>query len=176
MAQKKNTTKPAASTPSVRVKKGSEVVTALHGFLSHNLHGRFNVSLSKKLQTTLVAYGPWLAIVLVLVVLPELLILAKNGTLLTVTGFFDTILFNQEAWVVLLVLLSGIMLLVDGIGDLFGKKSKGWQRIYAAVLINAGYILWQLFGNLAQPAAPLLSLIAVFAILFALLDIKQYYK
>ena len=168
--------KPSASTPSVRVKKGSEVLTSIQNFLNYNLHGRFNTSLSKKLQTRLVAYGPWIAIALVIVVLPELLILAKNGTLMTFTGFFDTILFNQSSWVVMLVLLSGIMLLVDGLSDLFNKKLRGWQRVYAATLINASYILWQLVDNISQPAAPILSLIAIFAIIFALLDVKKYYR
>ena len=176
MAKKTTPKKRNSSTASVSVKKGNEVLVSAQNFLTRNLHDRFNISLSKRIQTQLVAFGPWLSIALVLVILPELLVFAKNGMLITFSGFFETIVFNQEAWVVLLVILSGLMLLVDGIGDLFNKKLRGWQRIYLATLINTGYILWQLPGNMDNLAAPILSLLVAFIIIFAQLDIKKYYK
>lgn len=175
---KKSVAKQSAKkrTPNVHVKQGGEVVSTVQNFLVHNLHQRFNFRLAASTQKTLVAYGPWLAILLVVILLPELLVLAKDSRLIGFTGFFDTIFFNQQSWVILLVLLANVMLLVDGLGDLFHKAKKGWDRIYFASLISAVYIIWQLLGNLSQPAAPLLSLLGIFAILFALLDIREYYK
>lgn len=172
---KKVSTKQPARSRGVRVKSKNDVVASIERTLAFNLHGRYNSGLSKTTQKKLVAYGPWISTFLIIVLLPELIILAKDGSLLTFTGFFDTIFFNQQSWVVMLILLANILLLVDGIGDLFEKKRRGWERVYQASLLSGVYILWQLVGQLSQPAAPILSFIGLWFILFALLDIKEYY-
>lgn len=165
-----------AKTKNVKVKKGSEVLSAISRNFAYNIHGRYSLGFSGKTREKLVAYGPWLAVILVIVVLPELLILAKSGTLIGFSGFFSDILFNQQSWVILIILFINIMLLVDGLSHLFQKEAKGWTRVYQATLLSGGYVLWQLLGNLSQPAAPLLGLLAIVFILFSLLDIKSYYK
>lgn len=177
-AAKKNqkSTSAAQAAPNVRVKKGSEVLVTLQNFVAYNLHGRYNLSLSKGTQKRLVAYGPWLAALLVVVIIPELLALAKTGSLITFTGFFDTIFFNQESWVILSILFVNTLLLVDGITHLFEKTTRGWTRIYQASLIATAYIIWQLLNNFDQPAAPILALIGSFFILFTLFDIRKYYQ
>lgn len=161
---------------SIKVKSVHEVAEMLQRQISFHLHSRHALRLSPATQRKIVGYGPWLAIVLVLAVLPELFMFAKTGQFMQLTGFFDTILFNRESWVVLSILLVNILLLVDGIGELFEKKKKGWQRVYLASLIGAGYIVWQLIANLSQPAAPLLSSISIAVILFTLLDVEEYYQ
>lgn len=160
----------------VEVKKGGDVLSALNRHLAYNLHDRYNLSFSSKTQQKMVAYGPWLAILSVVVLMPQLLILSKSGQLISFSGFFETILFNQESWVILIILFSNILLLVDGIGHLFAKERKGWTRIYQATLVTSGYIIWQLLANLSQPAAALLSLLATIFVLFTLLDIRSYYR
>lgn len=175
---KKNqkSTSAAHNAPNVRVKKGSEVLGTLQNFIAHNVHGRYNLSLSKTTQKKLVAYGPWLAALLVVIIIPELLVLAKTGSLITFTGFFDTIFFNQESWVIMLIIFVNTLLLVDGITHLFDKTNRGWARIYQASLIATLYIIWQLINNLSQPAAPVLALLGSLFILFALFDIRRYYR
>lgn len=163
-------------TTTVKVKSIGEVVATLQRHMAYNLHGRYAFRLSDKTQQKIVSYGPWLSIVLVLFILPELFIFAKTGTLMHLTGFFNEIVFNRDAWVILLLLLTNILLLVDGISELFEKRQKGWQRIYLATLLSTIYIIWQLLSNLTQPAAPLLSLVAIVSILFTLFDIAAYYK
>lgn len=160
----------------VQVKNINEVGKTLQRHLAFNLHGRYAFRLSNTTRHKIVSYGPWLAIMLVILILPELFVFAKTGSLMQVTGFFNDILFNREAWVILSLLLVNILLLVDGIGELFEKKQKGWQRIYLATLISTLYIIWQLLSNLSQPAAPLLSLVAAVSILFTLLDVESYYQ
>lgn len=163
-------------TPNVQVKSNRDVLHGLESFLERNLHDRFNYTLPKKTKNQLVAYGPWLATLYVVFISPKLLNLAKNGSLLTASGFFNNIFFNQEAWVVLVVMLLNVLFLVDGLSDIFAKKRRGWTKLYLTALITATYVLWQLFEHLAEPAAPILSLLIAGAVLFTLYDIRDYYK
>lgn len=167
---------PSKRTPNVKVKSNQDVLQGIERFLERNLHDRYNYALPKKTKNQLVAYGPWLATLYVVVVSPQLLNLAKNGSLLTVSGFFNDIFFNQQAWVVLVIMLLNVLFLVDGLSDLFGKKRRGWTKIYIAALITAIYVLWQLIDSLAEPAAPILSLLIAGGVLFTLYDIRDYYK
>lgn len=173
---KKVSPKAAQPTPRVRVKKGGDVLATVNTFIAYNVHDRYSFRLSKKVQTQLVAYGPWLAALLVTVISPQLLNLAKNGNLMTISGFFNEIFFNQQAWVVLIIILLSTLLVVDGLSDLFSKKLRGWNRVYVASLATAFYTTWQLAGNLNQPAAALLSTLGAFFVIFCLLDIRNYYS
>lgn len=172
MARKVTETKKS----SIKVKSAREVGQMIQRHIAYNLHGRHSLSLGKPLQRKLVSYGPWLSILLVLFIIPELFIFAKTGSLMHISNFLDTILFNRSSWVILIILLANLLLLVDGIGELFESKRKGWQRIYLACLLSLGYILWQLADNISQPAAPLLSAVSLLLIIFVLFDIESYYK
>lgn len=177
----KNTTKTskkakASASTTVEVKNYKDILSGFNNFIAKNIHDRYNVTFSQVTKLKLVAYGPWLAIVTLLVILPQLLVLANNGQVSSPVGFLEQTLFNRESWVLLIILLTNIILLVDGLAELFNKALKGWNRVYLALLVNGGYILYQLFTQLDQPAAPLLSLLGIGFCLFTVLDIKRYYK
>ena len=171
---KKSATKTSAK--NVRVKSSKDVVATFSRLLSYNLHDRYKIGFSKNTKTKLIAYGPWLSALSVIVISPELMNLAKNGRLLTLSSFFNEIFFNQQAWMILVIILINILLLVDGLTDLFDMRLRGWNRVYAPALITTFYIVWQFFSHLDQPAAPILSLIGAWFILFTLLDVKSFYK
>lgn len=175
---KKSTVKttPTKRSSDVRVKSSKDVISTVNRLLSYNLHDRFKFGFSKPTKIKLTAYGPWLAALSVIVISPELMSLAKNGRLLTISSFFNEIFFNQQAWLILVIILINILLLVDGLTDLFDMKLRGWNRVYAPALITAFYVLWQLLSSLDQPAAPLLSLLGAWFVLFSLLEIKSFYK
>lgn len=173
---KKSKKTAARTTPRVKVKQSSDVLATISNFISYNAHDRYTFRLSKSVQTQLVAYGPWLAGLFVTIISPQLLNLAKNGNLMTISGFFNDIFFNQQSWVMLVILLLNTLFVVDGLSDLFAKKVRGWNRVYIASLITAFYTLWQLAGNLDQPAAPILATLGAGFIVFCLLDIRNYYS
>jgi hypothetical protein len=160
----------------VRVKPANEVVATVQRHIEYNLHSRYNLSFSKATQKKLVAYGPWLAIGLIVFIIPQLMALAKTGSLMTFSGFFNTVFFNQDSWVILLIIFTNILLLVDGVSKIFEKGIAGWTRVYQAMVISTGYIVWQLLSNISEPAAPILALLGAVLVLFALFDIKQYYR
>lgn len=160
----------------VPVKSGAEVVAAFNKGVELVFHAKVNRRFSKNTRDTLVAYGPWLMSALLLVILPELLVFAKEGRLVGPSGFFTVIFFNQESWILMSVVLANCLLLADGLSDVFAKKQRGWQRLYIALLINGGYVIAHLLQNPTQFAAPALSLAAIGFFLFATLDIRTYYK
>lgn len=163
-------------TPQVNVKTIDEVASTSLNLLSFNLHGRYAFEYSAKTKKKLVAYGPWLATLFVVIISPQLLNLAKNGNLMTISGFFNEIFFNQKSWVILVLILLNVLFLVDGLSDLFSKSSRGWNRVYITALITLGYTVWQLFANLSQPAAPILAIFGALLAVFTVLDIQSYYK
>ncbi len=163
-------------TSTVEVKNHRDVMSTINSFIAKNIHDRYNVTFSEATKLKIVAYAPWLAILTLLVISPELIVLANNGLLTSPMGFLEKILFNRDSWVLLIILLVNIICLVDGFGELFSKSIKGWNRIYFALLVNSIYTLYQLLTHLDQPAAPILSLLGFGFCLFSLLDIKNFYN
>ena len=161
---------------SVKVKSFADVTQTVNHFIFMNAHDRYNLTFSNTTKEKLVAYGPWLATFTLLVLAPELLVLARESRFITLSSFIETILFSKSAWVILLVIFANCLLLVSAIEDLFAKKKPGWNQIYLALLINLIYVIYQFFYRIEQPAAPTLSLIAFGFCLFALLDVRKYYK
>lgn len=164
------------STTSVRVKRADEVLATIQGWLAYNLHDRYNRHYSKATQKKLVSYGPWLALVLLMIIAPQLMLLANNGVFVTPVGFLEAVLFNRDSWGILSMILLNIVCLVDGLSHLFEKQRRGWNRVYGACFLNLVYILYQLVTNLSQPAAPILATAGIAACLFTLLDIREYYS
>lgn len=179
---KKQSTKAKRNAPKtsrsakVEVKTFAQVKTTVNRSFEYNLHKRFETRLSTKNQKKIVSYAPWLSALLIIVVLPELMVFAKDSTLMGINGFFSLIFFNQASWVIMLILLTNVLLFVDGLSYLFDQKKIGWERMYQATLLSGAYVAYQLLANLSAPAAPLLCLLAVGMIIFVLLDIKHYYK
>lgn len=178
----KATTKSSSQKPrakkvqAVEVKNSKDVLSMFNRYVFKNLHDRYNARLSEPTRQKIVAYGPWLAIFTLLFIAPELLVLANNAMFISPTGFLEKVLFNRDSWVLLIIVFVNIISAVDGLSELFNKTKRGWNRIYFALLINIGYVLFQLFTHLEQPAAPLLALLGFTACLFALLDVREYYS
>lgn len=179
---KKTISKTSAKKPrakkagAVEVKGFQDIIRLFNNLISKNLHERFGVRFSKSNQVKIVAYGPWLSIAVLLLLAPELLVLANNAMFISPIGFLEKILFNRDSWVLLIIMFINIISAVDALSELFDKTMRGWNRVYVALLINMGYVFYQLLTSLEQPAAPLLSLVVFGFCLFTLLDIRQYYK
>lgn len=169
-------TKSNKKSPQVRVKTFKEISDSAIEFINYNLHDRFNFEYTVKTKKKLVSYGPWLATLFVVVISPQLLILAKNGNLITISGFFNQIFFNQKSWVILVLILLNILFLVDGLNDLFAKKARGWTRVYITTLTTLTYVFYQLIVNISEPAPAILALLGSILVVYTILDIRNFYK
>lgn len=165
-----------AAAKDVRVKNAKELLEVFDSTAEKLVHQRRGKTFNKKTRETIVSYGPWLASVTMLVILPELLVFAKTGTVFGLVSFFDIVLFNQQSWVLLVIMFVNAMLLADSLSDIFAKKRRGWSRVYAAHIITAAYIVIHLISNITAPAAPLISLACLGFLLFVLYDVRSYYK
>lgn len=174
--KKKPSTKRNTRKNAVEVKSYKDVLAVVNRFIAKNLHDRYSVRFAESTRQKIVSYGPWLTLATLIFVAPELLVLANNAMLISPIGFLEKVLFNRESWVLLIIVFINILCSVDALTDLFEKNKRGWNRVYAALLINLGYVLYQLFTNLEQPAAPLLSALGFIFCIFAVLDIREYYK
>lgn len=175
---KRQPKKAAAEKPAVknvRVKSAKDIVKELDTGMEKLVHTKSGKNLSKKTQKAIVSYGPWLTALTLLVLLPELLVFAKTGEIFGIVGFFDSVLFNQQSWVLLVVIFINAMLLADALSDVFAKKARGWSRVYAAHIITALYIISHLVRNITEPAAPVISLGFLAVLFFVLYDIRPYY-
>lgn len=159
----------------VRVKNAKDLVKEFDKNAEKILYKRSGKKLGQQTQKTIVSYGPWLTAILLLIGFPELLVFAKTGEIFGITGFFDTVLFNQQSWVLLVIIFLNAMLLADGLSDVFAKKQRGWVRVYIAHVITTGYIFIHLLRDLSQPAAPIISLAILGLLFFVLYDIRPYY-
>ena len=135
----------------VRVKNAKDLVKEFDKNAEKILYKRSGKKLGQQTQKTIVSYGPWLTAILLLIGFPELLVFAKTGEIFGITGFFDTVLFNQQSWVLLVIIFLNAMLLADG------------------------YIFIHLLRDLSQPAAPIISLAILGLLFFVLYDIRPYY-
>lgn len=166
---------PASKKSNVEVKRSTDVVKTINAFIFKNLHDRYNAKLSTKTREAIVAYGPWLGALLLLIIAPELLALAKTGSFISFSGFVEKVLFSKESWVLLVVVFINCLATVDSLSYMFQKAKRGWNAIYGALLINIVYVLYQLLTNMNQPAPAILSLVGFGFCLFSLLDIRTYY-
>ncbi len=160
----------------VEVKNIADVSAAINRFIYRNLHSRYGVRIPEATRMQIVSYGPWIATIVTVIALPQLLVLAQTGSFVSLSGFFSTVFFNQDSWMLLLVMLANVLLLVDGLSYIFNKLHRGWNRIYLASLTSTTYVLWQVIDNSQQRAAAVLSALLCFAVLFVILDVREYYK
>jgi len=159
----------------VRVKSAKDVVVEFDVAAEKLIHGRVGKRLSKKSQKNIVSYGPWLTAVTVFIALPELLVFAKTGRIFGIYGFFSEILFNQQSWLLMIVIFINAMLLADGLSDIFAKKQRGWNRVYGILAISTLYCVLQLLQSLTTPAASIISIVALSTMLFGLYEVRPYY-
>lgn len=160
----------------VSVKSSGDVIGALDRLVEQTFYKRLGRGFSVSTQTKIVAYGPWLMAGIHLMLLPALLVLAKEGQFITFSQFISGIFFNQSSWILMLIVIANSLLLAAGLSDVFEKKRRGWNCIYTALLVSGAYVLIQLIQNPLQFAAPLMSFAAISILLFSVLDVRKYYK
>lgn len=165
-----------STSSNIQTKTWQEVVHSIDLVIRNVIHDNYSVSLSKVTQRRLVAYGPWLAVAFWILAIPQLLALTTTGGFLSLNMILETMVFSRESWVLLLLFFVSSVGIASAITDLSMQKVRGWNRMYAVVLLNSAYVAYQLLFGGNQAAGSLLGLAALAATLFVLLDIRRYYK
>ncbi len=130
---------------------GDQAPKDLIGFLDYYLVKKAPFQLPDGVKEFLVQYGPWIAIVIMVITLPALLFVLGLGALLTpfgglgyATGFGITALGVIVKFVMTAMALPG----------LFARKMSGWTLLFYAQLVSiatsllAGAIVGAVVGGL----------------------------
>ncbi len=123
----------------------------LIGFLDYYLVKKAPFQLPGEVKEFLVRFGPWIALVLLLLSLPALLVMLGVGTaFMPFGGAVYTVGFSF----VTLVLLAQLVLLAVALPGLFKRKMSAWRLIFYSQLVGIvfqllmGSILGALIGGL----------------------------
>jgi hypothetical protein len=123
----------------------------LVGFLDFYLVQKAPFQIPGEIREFLVKFGPWIALVLLVLSLPGLLVMLGIGTALVPFGGVG---YVAGFTYLTLVLLAQLVLLGLALPGLFARKKSGWTLIFYSQLIGilfsllSGSILGALIGGL----------------------------
>ncbi|HQX81325.1 MAG TPA: hypothetical protein PKW63_06170 [Vicinamibacterales bacterium] len=115
----------------------------LVGFLDFYLVQKAPFQIPGEIREFLVKFGPWIALVLLVLSLPGLLFMLGIGTALMPFGGVG---YAAGFTYLTLVLLAQLVLLGLALPGLFARKKSGWTLIFYSQLI--GILLSLLSGNI----------------------------
>lgn len=141
----------------------------LENFLYTYLHTKAPFHLPANIKELIVKYGPWLALVLIILALPlVLLALGLSVLIAPFMAMYRTVHNTADFYISQLLSLVAIIIEGMAISGLFARSLKAWRLIYYAALLNAvaGIIVGNVIG----------ALIGAVISLYILFEIKEYYK
>jgi hypothetical protein len=110
----------------------------LIGFLDYYLVTKAPVQLPEPAREFIVRFGPWIALVILILSLPPLLIALGLGALLTpFGGYYYTVGYG---YLTIFVLVQ-VGLLVAALPGLFARKLSGWKLLFYSQLIGLVFSL-----------------------------------
>jgi hypothetical protein len=109
------------------------------GFLEYYLVTKAPFQLPPKAKEAIVKYGPWVAVVLLVIALPALLVVLGIGTLFL--PFAGPAYATGFTYLTLISIVQ-IGLLIAALPGLFARKMQGWRLVfYSRVLSIVGLLL-----------------------------------
>lgn len=123
----------------------------LVGFLDFYLVKKAPFQLPDEVREFLVKFGPWIALVMLILSLPGLLVMLGVGTVLLPFGGYA---YATGFTYLTVVLLAQLVLLGLALPGLFGRKMSAWKLLFYSQLVGivfsllVGAILGALIGGL----------------------------
>jgi hypothetical protein len=121
------------------------------GFLEYYLVTKAPFQLPDNVKEFLVKFGPWIALVLMIISLPVLLFALGLGAMLTP---FAGVGFGYSYGYLLLFTVVGFVLEAVALPGLFARKMSGWRMMFYAQLVQivgsllSGAVIGALVGGL----------------------------
>jgi hypothetical protein len=134
------------------------------GFLDYYLVQKAPFQIPGNGREIIVKYGPWIAVVLLVLSLPPLLLALGLGAL--VVPFGGVAYAAGFTYVTLLVLVN-IALLVAALPGLFARKMSGWNLLFYAQIV--GFITSLLMGSVVS------GLVMLVITLYILFQVRGLY-
>ena len=121
------------------------------GFLDYYLVTKAPFQLPMNVKEAIVKYGPWISIVLLVLLLPPILVVFGIGSLLI--PFAGPVYATSFTWLTLLTIVE-VGMLVAALPGLFARKMQGWRMIFYSRILSiislllSGLVLNALVGGL----------------------------
>ena len=138
------------------------------GFLDYYLVQKAPFQIPAAGREWIVKFGPWIALVLLILSLPAILMLVGLGTVFGTWGYGYGYGYGFAYWPAMILLIVSVGLTALALPGLFARKMSGWTLLFYAQIANAVSSI--LFGNIVS--ALIWALIA-FYILF---QVRAMYK
>lgn len=174
MEQQSPSTQPTPSkTPHPPV---SGPLAGLESWLYDMLVVKAPFQLPKSFTDWLVKYGPWVTLVIAVLLLP--LVFTVIGLSTFVGGLAGSygVAVGPTYWLALLALVAQIAVMFISVPMLLKQQRKGWQLLFYAELFNIAYVIVNGFGSSYTVVSSLVSA-AVSAVIgfYILFQIRHYY-
>ncbi|NTU46091.1 hypothetical protein HGA88_00515 [Candidatus Roizmanbacteria bacterium] len=130
--------------------------------------GKKAPQLPENAKETLVQFGPWISLIVIIITVPPILSLFSLGAFLSPFAAIAGATLDFNYWISLLFILAAVVFELIALPKLFKREKKGWQYMYYAALITA-------VGNLVDLHLSSLILGTLLS-LYILFQIKKYYK
>ena len=104
--------------------------------------------LPQNAKEAIVKYGPWIAVVLLILLLPPVLFVLGLGALLTPFALLAGPAYAAQFGYVTILAVVQLGLLIAALPGLFARKMQGWRLIFYSRLVSiAGLLLSGLIVN-----------------------------
>ena len=137
----------------------------LIGFLDFYLVQKAPFQLPDNAKEWIVKYGPWITVVLLILMLPPLLFVLGIGTVLMPFGGIG---YATGFTYLTIVLVAQIGLMVAALPGLFARKMSGWQLVFYAQLV--GFVFSVLSGSIVG------GIVGALISMYLLFQVRPLYK
>ena len=140
-------------------------MTQVIGLLNYYLVLKAPFQIPDAVKEWLVRYGPWIAVVLLILLLPVLLLALGIGAALT--PFAGAQYATGFSYVAIATLLE-VVLTVAALPGLFARKMSGWTLLFYARIV--AFVTALLIGNIVS------ALVGVIISMYILFQIRPLYE
>jgi hypothetical protein len=151
---------------------GSGTPRDLIGFLDYYFVKKAPFQIPPAARESLVRFGPWIVMVLLVLSLPGLLWLLNIGSPLTVGSYrwdyADGALYPYRYWPWVIGLIVPFTLMALALPGLFSRRMSGWRLAFYAEMVGVitGLLAMNIMG----------ALIGAFIVFYVLFQIRPLYK
>ena len=168
-----------ASTPHVSVKPTPPVsgpLATLEAWLYDMLVVKAPFQLPKELTNFIVQYGPWITLVIAVLMLPAVLAVLGLSAFVGSLGAYYGANIGLFYWLSIVALVIQIAIMLISVPMLLKRQRQGWLLIFYADIASFTY---SLLGSLSSPysmvGGVLGALISVVIGMYILFQIRSYY-
>ena len=99
------------------------------------------------LKEFIVKYGPWITLVLGILLLPAIFAIFTLGSLVgTVASMYTSVTVGPMYWIAMLLLVVQIVIMFVSVPMLLKRKRSGWLLVFYADLLSLGYSIFSSFS------------------------------